>query len=101
MLFTDHNKKVRGWIVRILERAYPAGLEAKNIHKQLCDLGYSVTEKEFWASIAYLIEDGFLEKRDFGKTSFGQDILRNEIYKLTTKGVDLAEGTVEDTGVDL
>lgn len=90
------NKKIRGWIVRILERAYPAGLEADTLKKQLNDLGYGVTTHDAKAALAYLKEDGFVENPQFGALS-----LENEFYKLTTRGVDLAEGSIRDVGVDL
>lgn len=94
------NKKIRGWIIRILERAYPAGLEGNFIFKQLHELGYTVTRKDFDANMAYIIEDGFVEEKKFGDISY-ENVLYNKKYKLTTKGVDLAEGTEKDSGVDL
>lgn len=93
------NKKVRGWVVRILQRAYPAGFEADTLWRQLTDLGYAVTKSELLANLAYLKEDGFVENPQFGNRLM--DSLSNELYKLTTKGVDLAEGTISDPGVDL
>lgn len=94
----QRNKKIRGWIVRILQRAYPAGLETETLGNQLEDLGYSVAGKDLEASLAYLNEDGFIEKIEFGKPFDG---LTTRFYKLTTKGIDLAEKTISDTGVDL
>lgn len=94
------NKKIRGWMVRILERAYPAGLEEKSIHKQLHDLGYPITKKDLDANLSYLNEDGFIEVRKFGGNEY-DDILSNKIYKLTTNGVDLAEKSIKDDGVEL
>lgn len=95
-----NNKKIRGWIIRILSRAYPAGLEGNSIYKQLHDLGYTVTRKDFDANMAYVIEDSFVEERKFGDLRY-EELLHNKIYKLTTKGVDLAEKTIKDSGVDL
>lgn len=94
------NKRIRGWIVRILQRAYPAGIEDTNIYKQLHDLGYEVTRKDFEVNIAYLIEDGFVEEKKFGETGFNA-VLINRILKLTTRGIDLSEGTLKDEGVNL
>ena len=97
-----NNKKIRGWIIRILERAYPLGLEGQNIHKQLHELGYAMTKKDFDANISYLIEDKFVEIKKFGNEfEFADDILSNKIYKLTTKGIDLAEKSITDDGVEL
>ncbi len=93
------NKNIRGWIVRILQRAYPAGLEDKSLHRQLNDLGYPVTYRELQAHLAYLQEDGFIERKQFGNEFKNE--LTNDIYKLTTKGVDLAEGSIEDEGVEI
>lgn len=93
------NKNIRGWIVRILQRAYPAGLEDRSLQKQLNDLGYPVMKRELEAHLAYLAEDKFIEKMQFGNQL--KDDLTNKIYKLTTKGIDLAEGTTEDEGVEL
>lgn len=96
----SNNKKIRGWIVRILSRAYPAGLEGNSIFKQLHDLGYTVTRKDFDANMAYIVEDGFVEEKMYGDISY-EELLNNKIYKLTTTGVDLAEGTLKDSGVEL
>lgn len=95
-----NNKKIRGWIVRILIRAYPAGLDGKSIYKQLHDLGYSVSRRDLDANMAYVLEDGFVTERQFGEIGY-EELLNNKIYKLTTKGVDLAEGTTSDYGVEL
>lgn len=95
-----NNKKIRGWIIRILSRAYPAGMEGNSIFKQLHDLGYTVTRKDFDVNMAYVIEDGFVEEKMYGNISY-EELLNNKIYKLTTKGVDLAEGTLKDSGVEL
>lgn len=94
------NKKIRGWIIRICDRAYPAGLEGNSIFKQLHGLGYRVTRKDFDANMAYVIEDGFVEIKNFGDINY-EDVLHNKIYKLTTAGKDLAEGTQSDCGVEL
>lgn len=93
------NKNIRGWIVRILQRAYPLGMEDKSLHRQLNGLGYSVTYRELQAHLAYLQEDGFLTKQQFGDEYRNE--LTNDIYKLTTKGVDLAEGSITDEGVEI
>lgn len=95
------NKNIRGWIVRILQRAYPAGLEDKSLHKQLNALGYPVTKIELTANLTYLEEDGFIEEKKFGDEFGFDDNLCNKIYKLTTKGIDLAEKSITDTGVEL
>jgi len=42
-LEAQRNKKIRGWMVRILQRAYPAGMEPDTLRRQLNDLGYQVT----------------------------------------------------------
>lgn len=93
------NKNIRGWIVRILQRAYPAGLEERSLQKQLVALGYSVTKRDLAANLAYLAEDGYVEERKFGNEL--RDDLLNKTYKLTTKGVDLAEGSATDDGVEI
>ncbi len=95
-LEAQRNKKIRGWMVRILQRAYPAGMEPDTLRRQLNDLGYQVTVNDTNAALAYLKEDGFVENPQFGALDLG-----NEFCKLTTKGIDLAEGTVQDLGVDL
>lgn len=94
------NKKIRGWVLRILDRAYPAGLEDKTLFKQLHDLGYQITRKDFEANMAYVSEDGFVEIKHFGSCGF-EEGLSNKIFKLTTKGKDLVEKTITDTGVEL
>lgn len=98
--FVFNNRKIRGWIVRILCRAYPAGFEADTLWKQLHELGYEITRKDFDANLNYLLEDDFIELRKFGNIGY-DDLLNNKIYKLTTKGIDLAEKTIVDIGVDV
>lgn len=95
-----NNKKIRGWVIRILERAYPVGLEADTLFKQLHELGYEITRKEFEANVAYLIDAKFIETQKFGELQF-EEVLHNQFYKLTPVGVDLAEGTVQSKGVRL
>ena len=95
------NKRIRGWIIRILQRAYPAGLEDKSLHKQLNALGYPVTKIELIANLTYLLEDGFIEEKSFGDQFGFSNDLCNKIYKLTTSGLDLAEKTITDSGVEL
>ena len=63
-------------------------------------MGYFVTKNELLANLTYLKEDGFVENPQFNAGNF-YDGLSNEFYKLTTEGVDLAEGTITDKGVDL
>lgn len=94
------NKIIRGWIVRILQRAYPAGMEERSLHKQLHGLGYPVTRTELAANVAYLAEDRFVEAQQYGVAAFDEG-LQNKTYKLTTKGVDLAEKSIADAGVEI
>lgn len=94
------NKRVRGWIIRILQRAYPAGLEEETIFKQLHEMGYELTKKELLQHLSYLVEDDFIQLLQFGKTSY-QSVLNNKIYKLTTRGIDLFEETITDEGVEI
>lgn len=95
-----NNKKIRGWMIRILERAYPVGLEADTLFKQLHELGYEITRKEFEANISYLIDREFVEIQKFGELGF-EEVLHNQFYKLTPAGIDLAEGTLQSKGVRL
>ena len=56
-----------------------------------------MTGRDIEAALAYLKEDGFVENPRFEAMME----LENEFYKLTTKGIDLSEGSVSDLGVDL
>lgn len=93
------NKIIRGWIVRILQRAYPFGMEMLTLQKQLSALGYNVLKKELAVQIAYLAEASYIEERDFG-SEFKNELV-NTTFKLTKEGMDLAEGTIADEGVSV
>ena len=94
------NKKIRGWILRILYRAYPAGLEKRSILKQLHDLGYAVTKRDFEANMGYLMDDNFIAEKKFGDVVY-EELLSNKLDKITTAGIDLVEGVTTDCGVDV
>lgn len=95
------NKIIRGWIIRILQRAYPLGLEDKSLQKQLHALGYEITKTELNANLTYLEEDEYVEVKTYGDAYGFDSSLSNKTYKLTTKGVDLAEKNITDDGVEL
>lgn len=90
------SKIIRGWIVRILSRSYPLGIEASMLQKQLNMLSYPVTHLELTKECAYLKEKGFMLERHIKE--LGMD---EHVYMLTAGGVDLAEGTIVEEGVSI
>jgi len=83
-------QKQRGWVMRILDRAYPDGIDRDIVKKQLIDLRFTTSEVDMKAISAYLEEKGLIEIDIIGVAG-----LERTILKLTAKGKDLIDGTIE------
>ncbi|MFT9496363.1 hypothetical protein [Anaerosolibacter sp.] len=99
MIYNNEIKKQRGWVMRILDRIYPDGLDQNTIKKQLIDLQFTPSEFDIRGIIAYLEdkENGYIKSQKVGSHGFERTIIM-----LTAKGKDLLEGNEPpDPGVDI
>lgn len=97
MNYDIDNKKERGWILRILDRMYPDGLDVDTLKKQMVDLRFLTSEHDIRSNIAYLQDKQLIKELEVGNANF-----KRKIVALTAYGKDLVDGTIEAVaGVDL
>lgn len=89
--------KERGWVMRILDRAYPDGIDTDIVKRQLIDLRFTPSSVDIRAITAYLEQKGLIEINTVGTKDFERTVL-----KLTATGKDLIDGVIEPVaGVEL
>ena len=93
------NKAVRGFIVRSLVKGYNYTAITRQIAGALWSAGL-ILSPDISKHIDYLVDAGYVEITGDKVKAFRayQD---DAILKLTKEGVDLAEGSTEDRGVDI
>lgn len=95
----SQNKYTRGVILRRLVNGTDYKAFAQQIMNPLVE-NAMIKEEDISKHFAYLHEAGYIEilgKKETPSTAYENDAL----IKLTRKGVDLVEGTIEDAGVDV
>lgn len=91
-------KEIRGWVLRMLYNNLPEFTGDKLIYEILMEGGFSITLPLVQGHLRYLEEKGYLELQTASVPELGMTRL---LAKLTSKGVDLVEGTIpEDPGVE-
>ena len=87
----------RGLILLVLLEQYPHQL-ARSILERHMEPAYHGQEvdREFFRDLAYLEDSGYIER---SQSRFGGRSV--ESFKITPKGIDVAERSVEDPGVEL
>ena len=91
-----NEKELRGYILDFLKRIYPRKVEELNI---IATFYQYWTDSQIKRTLAYLIEKGYVEVEEKPHPVLKRKRLR--FYKLTAKGIDLAEGTITDSGIIL
>ena len=93
------NKAVRGFIIRSLVKGYNYTAITRQIAGALWSAGL-ILSPDISKHIDYLVDAGYVEITGNTVKAFRayQD---DAILKLTKEGVDLAEGTIDDPGVDI
>lgn len=89
--------RIRGWILRHLDKVYPDGLEETDLEVAVRGTCRLLKPGTLDGYVAYLQEKGYLTKKT-------QEVFDDEItvIRLTTNGKDLLEGTAPtDRGVSL
>lgn len=90
------NKALRGQIMRTLSLFYPDSTTISNVRTALLIKGQNnVAETE--SHLHYLKGKGYIEVCD----GISKDCSDDDMVTLTSKGVDLIEGSIEDPGVML
>lgn len=91
------NKKERGWVLRVLDRVYPDGLDVDTLKRQLIDLRFLTSEVDIRGNVAYLIDKGLIKQETVGNFNF-----KRVVVSLTAMGKDLVDGNIEPVvGVDI
>ncbi len=86
----------RGLILLTLLEQYPGSLARAILERNMGPAYYGRdAERDFDRDMAYLEDSGYIEHE---RQSFGAHVL--EAVKVTPKGIDVAERSVEDPGVE-
>jgi hypothetical protein len=98
-LEVSRNKAIRGYIIRSLVKGHQNTLLLRQITNALVADGMIVSP-DIAKHLDYLKEGEYIAFVD--KTVNAYSAYRKDaVLKLTKKGVDLVEGTIEDPGVDV
>ncbi|HWP96424.1 MAG TPA: hypothetical protein VN426_06205 [Syntrophomonadaceae bacterium] len=90
------NKMLRGVFLRTAVLFYPTPISLKHIKTSLLTKGMTM-EADVAKVVSYLADKGYIRFTQGCIQGFEDD----DIIELTAKGVDLAEGTISDPGVDM
>ncbi len=93
------NKAIRGYIVRSLVKGSNNALLVRQIINVLVAENLILTP-DISKHLAYLKESGYIEFTDRRADAYNA-FRRDAVIRLTRKGVDLVEGTIDDPGVDV
>lgn len=94
-----NNKAIRGYILRGLVKGYNNALLVRQITNALMGDGLILTP-DIGKYLDYLEDGGYLEFAN-AKVNAYNAYKNDAIVRLTKKGVDLVEGTIEDDGIDI
>lgn len=95
----SQNKAVRGYIIRSLVKGFNNQAVTKQLSNSLVASNV-IYNPDISKYLDYLADAGYIEFTDKKVTAYTA-YATNVVVKLTKKGVDLAEGTIEDPGVDV
>lgn len=93
------NKAIRGYIVRCLVKGYNNTAVVRQLSNTMIAAGL-VISPDISKYLNYLQGAGYVEFTDSKVTAYNA-YANDAVVKLTKEGVDLAEGTIEDNGVDI
>lgn len=93
---TKNKKRLRGYILKALDLFYPSYTSVDSLQRSM--MATQMTESlDITPSIDYLQDRGYIDVKPI-ETDFGIRLIN---IKLTSKGVDVLEGTTVDLGVIL
>lgn len=93
------NKAIRGYIIRALAKGSQNTLLVRQITNMLIADGM-IFSPDISKHIDYLKEAEYLAFTDRAANAYNA-YRKDAVIKLTKRGVDLVEGTIEDAGVDV
>lgn len=92
------NKEIRGYIIRSLAMGSNNTLMVRTIANALAGSNYILVQEEIGKHLDYLKDKGYIEYTPKEVRSY-EAYRRGAVIRLTPRGVDLVEGTIEDAGV--
>lgn len=93
------NKAVRGYIIRCLVKGYNNAALTRQLSNSMIAAGM-ILSPDISKYLDYLEDAGYIEftaEKVTAYTAYADDA----VIRLTKKGVDLAEGTIDEPGVDI
>lgn len=93
------NKAIRGYIIRCLVKGFNNTAVVRQLSNALMSADLIVSP-DISKYLDYLQGAGYIEFTDKRVTAYNA-YSKDAVVKLTKEGVDLAEGTIEDNGVDI
>ena len=95
----QHNKAVRGYIIRSLVKGYNNTALTRQLSNSMIAAGLIVSP-DITKYLDYLKDAGYIEFTTLKVTAYNA-YAKDAVIRLTKAGVDLAGGTIEDAGVDV
>jgi hypothetical protein len=95
----SQNKAIRGYIIRCLVKGFNNTALTRQMSNAMMAAGL-ILSPDISKYLDYLKGAGYIEFTD-EKVSAYSAYAKDAVIRLTKRGVDLAEGTVEDPGVDI
>lgn len=93
------NKAIRGYIIRSLVKGYNNSALTKSLSNAMIASGLIVSP-DITKYLDYLEDAKYIEFEPKKVTAYNA-YAKDAVVRLTKKGVDLAEGTIDDPGVDV
>lgn len=98
MIEITTNKQARGYILKVCKLSYPQPIGSNVINVCLIDAGMGTGGAMLEGHLKYLADRGYVTLKSAGLSILGTSI---SLVDLTAKGIDLLEGTIDDSGVDV
>ena len=95
----QHNKAVRGYIIRSLVKGYNNTALTRQLSNSMIAAGLIISP-DITKYLDYLKDAGYIEFTNLKVNAYNA-YAKDAVIRLTKEGVDLAEGTIEDPGVDV
>ncbi len=93
------NKAIRGYIIRCLVKGFNNTALVRQVSNAMMAAGLIISP-DISKYLSYLESAGYIEFADKKITAYNA-YAKDAVICLTKAGVDLAEGTTEDPGVDI
>ncbi len=95
----QQNKAVRGYIIRCLVKGFNNTALVRQITNAMMAANLIISP-DISKHLSYLQDAGYIEYTGKKVTAYNA-YAKDAVIRLTKEGVDLAEGTIEDAGVDI